>query len=62
MGWYRIERMNERPPGPTNILALKLTPEVARVLHRAQFETCRTKKALVEAAIMQAYGEAERAA
>jgi hypothetical protein len=49
-------------PEPTNILALKLTPAVARVLHRAQFETCRTKKALVEAAILKVYGEGEQAA
>ena len=58
----RVVGMDEPAPEPTNILALKLTPEVARVLHRAHFETCQTKKALVEAAILQVYGEGQAAA
>jgi hypothetical protein len=55
-----IDPMGE--PEPTRVLAFKLEPEVARVLHDAQHATCRTKKALVEAAILQVYGEGDRAA
>jgi len=48
-------------PGPTPILALKLDPDVALVLHRAKYATCRTKKDLVQAAILQMYGEGQQA-
>ena len=48
-------------PEPTRILALRLEPDVALVLHNAKHATCRTKKALVEAAILQVYGEGEAA-
>lgn len=54
--------MDEPSREPTNILALRLTPAVARVLHDAQHATCQTKKALVEAAILQVYGEGQAAA
>ena len=49
-------------PEPTRIFAAKFSPKVARVLHDAKHATCRTKKDLVEAAILKVYGEGERAA
>jgi predicted GIY-YIG superfamily endonuclease len=42
-------------------LTLKLDPDVALVLHRAKYATCRTKKDLVQAAILQVYGEGQQA-
>jgi hypothetical protein len=49
------------PRLPLN-LAVKLEPDTARLLRRTAFETGRSKRELVEAAILKVYGEGERAA
>jgi hypothetical protein len=49
------------PKLPLN-LAVKLEPDTARLLRRTAFETGRSKRELVEEAILKVYGEGERAA
>jgi len=44
------------PKPPTN-LAIRLPPDVASLLHRLAYETGRSKKDLVLAAIREAYGD-----
>lgn len=44
------------PKPPTN-LAIKLPPDVAALLHRLAYETGRSKRDLVIAAVRRAYGE-----